>query len=396
MPVWHRETKALRESGRLTVIGITQEQHPDRCRLFARWQGLDWPILWDPFNMTGSAAVPRATLIDEHGIVRALRFDPGTVKQTFLDVSFPKPASDPAPTKDAEHALVEATTAKKGSPEAAYYGALSTLLWPAAKTDWSAIDHLAKYAQAHAEDAAAWWRLGVAERMRHDSPARTPADFANALRHWGRGLALNPRQYIYRRRIQQYGPRLDKPYPFYDWVGKAQAALEQGGEAPGPLSARLSGAEVADRRVSGISMAETEPDPEGRIQNDGGLLTAESAVAWHTGPRKGDAARVHLRLRPAAAGKFEWDMEAGPVQVWLVLPDGWKTERRLLAHAGTPRADRDDSVAFDFEVAFVGRRGQSGAVRGYALYYGCLDGSGECTYLRHEFEIPVRRTVESR
>ena len=52
MPVWHGLTKELVERGELVVIGITQEQHPDRCALFARWKGLDFPILWDPFNLT--------------------------------------------------------------------------------------------------------------------------------------------------------------------------------------------------------------------------------------------------------------------------------------------------------------------------------------------------------
>ena len=63
MPVWHEATRALRESGDLTVIGITQEQHPERCGLFAQWKGIDWPILWDPFNLTEARAVgkPRSS-----------------------------------------------------------------------------------------------------------------------------------------------------------------------------------------------------------------------------------------------------------------------------------------------------------------------------------------------
>ena len=44
MPVWHERTRAARESGRLKVVGLIQEQHPERRRLWARWQGVDWPI----------------------------------------------------------------------------------------------------------------------------------------------------------------------------------------------------------------------------------------------------------------------------------------------------------------------------------------------------------------
>ena len=65
MPVWHENTKALRAAGKLAVVGITQEQHAERCRLFAQWHQIDWPILWDPFNLTESKVVPRFTLIDE-------------------------------------------------------------------------------------------------------------------------------------------------------------------------------------------------------------------------------------------------------------------------------------------------------------------------------------------
>ena len=76
MPVWHEKTAAWRKSGKLTVVGITQEQHAARCRLFAQWHGIDWPILWDPFNRTGSKVVPRFTLIDENGVVRSRRPNP--------------------------------------------------------------------------------------------------------------------------------------------------------------------------------------------------------------------------------------------------------------------------------------------------------------------------------
>ena len=65
MPVWHEKTRSLVKAGKLALLGVIQEQHPDRCRLFAQWQEFDWPILWDPFNLTGAAVVPilTATLV---------------------------------------------------------------------------------------------------------------------------------------------------------------------------------------------------------------------------------------------------------------------------------------------------------------------------------------------
>ena len=85
MPVWHGLTKELVERGELVVIGITQEQHPDRCALFARWKGLDFPILWDPFNLTGVDAVPVLTAVDEHGIVRLTRPDPRRFQEQIVE-----------------------------------------------------------------------------------------------------------------------------------------------------------------------------------------------------------------------------------------------------------------------------------------------------------------------
>ena len=58
MPGWHDEIKDLHESGELQVVGIIQEQHPDRCRLFMQWKQMDWPILVDSLNLLEVSAVP--------------------------------------------------------------------------------------------------------------------------------------------------------------------------------------------------------------------------------------------------------------------------------------------------------------------------------------------------
>ena len=64
------------------------------------------------------------------------------------------------------------------------------------------------------------FRLGVAYRKWFDEK-KDIAFFDQAVEQWGKALAMQPNQYIWRRRIQQYGPRLIKPYPFYDWVEAA-------------------------------------------------------------------------------------------------------------------------------------------------------------------------------
>ena len=70
------------------MLGIAQEQHADRCRLFAQWRQLDWPILHDPINVMQVRGVPIEVGIDEQGIVRSLRPDRDTFEEEFLDKPF--------------------------------------------------------------------------------------------------------------------------------------------------------------------------------------------------------------------------------------------------------------------------------------------------------------------
>ena len=125
------------------------------------------------------------------------------------------------------------------------------------------------------------FRLGVAFRKRYDSDYREASDFQRAVQHWKIALDLDPNQYIWRRRIQQYGPRLDKPYPFYDWVPQARAAISTRGETPLELAVEPRGAEFAkplEHFETGVDPVE-EPDPGGRIQRDEGqFVHAEATV----------------------------------------------------------------------------------------------------------------------
>lgn len=63
------------DAGDLVVLGLVQEQHPQRAQLYAQWRELDWPIMWDPFNTTGALAVPNAYMIDEHGVLQGKRLN---------------------------------------------------------------------------------------------------------------------------------------------------------------------------------------------------------------------------------------------------------------------------------------------------------------------------------
>ena len=94
MPVWHKATQEWVRQGRLAVLGIAQEHHSDRCRLFAQWKGFDFPILHDPINSLGPKVVPLMVAIDEYGIVRAVSPTLKDFEENFLDKHFEKPKQE--------------------------------------------------------------------------------------------------------------------------------------------------------------------------------------------------------------------------------------------------------------------------------------------------------------
>ena len=152
------------------------------------------------------------------------------------------------------------------------------------------------------KDARAHFRLGVALRRRSESASRRSGDAQAAVAHWEDALALNPRQYIWRRRIQQYGPRLDKPYDFFFWVKEAREVIRKRGETPVTLAVEPMGSEVAGppRRGSGDAEvgAPRNFDPDGKLPRDTKkMVTIEPLV---TPPRVRPGHRVcqHEQHRP--------------------------------------------------------------------------------------------------
>ena len=290
MPGWHAKTKTLQSEGKLQIVGIIEEQHPDRTRLFMQWKEMGWPLLIDSLNLLDVSAVPLTYLIDEAGIVRYERPSDEDL-EVFLETDY----SD-APGQGRTLDVAE------DSPEQA-------LLWGGDVS--AAISGLHRRVAAAPEDARAHFPLGVAYRKRYDSEARKPEDFAKAVEHWVRALELDPNQYIFRRRIQQYGPRLDKPYPFYDWVPEARVAIEARGETAVALAVEPRGAEFAEPVKASISSgSETEPpDPEGRIFRDEAPLIGVETVTVPSKVAPGDSARVHVVFRPDLSKKAHWNNE---------------------------------------------------------------------------------------
>jgi len=392
VPVWHDATKQWVKDGKLVLLGVTQEQHPERCRLFAQWKQFEWPILRDPINVLQSMSVPIIVALDEHGIVRSIRANPKTFEADFLNKSFADDATNKLerltpnypPKFDALKADAEKT--KSAAAWRQYGDALA--LWGEEKQLPFAIAAYREAAKAKPDDGAAWFRLGVCLRRRSETQAREADDFRAAVETWGTALELDPNQYIWRRRIQQYGPRLDKPYPFYDWVAEAEAAIRKRGETPVVLPVRPDGAEIAQPTKAFAVQKDVpkNPDPLGKITRDKSSVSCEVAVVPAV-VKPGQSARIHLTFRLAPTTTDHWNNEAESLRVWIDPPDGIVTSQQLVEAEKQKVATSKEGRTVGFEIQVP--KDVSGAIRipVYALYHTCDDAQGQCRFLRLDVTV---------
>jgi tetratricopeptide (TPR) repeat protein len=228
--------------------------------------------------------------------------------------------------------------------------------------------------------------------MRHESALRQAGDFQKAVDLWSQALAKDPNQYIWRRRIQQYGSRLDKPYPFYDWMEKAEKDIKARGEEPVALQILPSKSEIAQpikKPLAALKKA-VSPDPDGRIHRDtSGLIEAEvTAVPSSIDP--GGSARIHVVFRPNVSLEAHWNNEAEPLRLWMELPEGWVIDSRLLVAPQPEETESAELRRFDFDIQSP-MNVASGRVRisAYALYYACEGIKGTCQFLRQDIDIEI-------
>lgn len=386
------------------MLGIIQEQHPERCQLFMQWKQMDWPILIDPLNILQVQVVPITMAIDEHGVIRKLGLrlsEAASLEEDFLNRDFPPPENASFP-KTAKPDLPQLRSAAESGSAATWRNYADALaLWGGAEKLTTAVDAYEKAlkleaANGTAADEYTHYRAGVAYRMRYDSEFRQPGDFQRAAQHWQQALDINPNNYIIRRRIQQYGPRLAKPYPFYDWVLQAQQEIAARGGTPVPLRVQPGGAEFAspNRSFQSTSKPKTEPDPQGRIHRDeSGFIDIETTVVpAHMQP--GSAARVHVVMRPNEKIKAHWNNEVDDLALWITPPTGWQVDSRYQTVPNAPAAFSKETRTIEFEIKSP-EDAKPGEVTfsGYALYYVCEDVDGTCLYRRQDvtFAVEVSR-----
>ena len=394
MPRWHDATKDWVRDGRLAVVGVAQEQHAGRCALFAQWRGIPWPIAHDPINGLGLRGVPVAVGIDEYGIVRVLRPKPETLENDLLDKTFPPPDGTVplAPVAVPDLGGLARTARKENAVSGWRDLGDALVLWADTSRADEAVDAYTRALQLAPDDGAALFRLGVAHRARFDSGQRRGDDFQTAAECWGQAAALDPGQYIWRRRIEQYGPRLTKPYPFYDWVDEARAAIRARGERPAALVAMPVGSEIAQpsREFGAASEADVCPDPDGRVPSDAErkVTIASAVVPARVAP--GGAVSVHVTLTLDPSRKLHWEDAAGPLKLWVQAPERWEMSHRLLIQKPVAPADSKAARHLSFEVKAPATARGKAALTGFALYGVCDDEDGTCSFLRQDVRVSVR------
>lgn len=380
MAGWREAVKPHVEAGKLTVIGVVQEQHADRARLYKQWKKIDGPIYIDALNTLGLAVVPVPLGVDESGVVRL----EGVTKKglgEFVENEFPRPQALGRRAERPDPAAL-ASPRLRGDFHFLYDESLEAL-------DRS-ITFYQEAVRADPQDPRSQFRLGVAYRARYDSSRRRPGDMQKAVEHWQEALALSPNMYIWRRRLQQFGPRLDKPYDFYFWVEEARRDILARGEKPVELAAEPAGSEVAPpaKGTPGAAPAIPDPDPKGRIVRDRGLVTLEPSVI-PARVRPGGRIRIRMAFRLSGTAKPHWNNESDPLTLSLKFPGGLTLIEGTFVHAKPKEAESLELRILEFE-AVVGESVKAGTIEipGYALYDVCEEVGGVCRHLRQDFTIP--------
>ena len=395
LPVWNAKTKGLVDSKKLVVIGVAQEQHADRCRLFAQWHGIAWPILHDPLNLVGIQELPAVIAIDEYGIVRDLKPQPDTVAESFALKQFPAPTKPlPLPPDELPEPRVTRRYAEEGRQSVGWcnHGDALVLAGQPPQID-EAIAAYGKALNLDRRSADASFRLGVAYRLRFDRPQRQPGDFQAAIDAWRRAAKLQPRNAVFRRRVQQYGPQMDRPFAFYDWVEAARQAVVGQKQTPIVLSAEPTPAECAraERQFRKSSTRGPEGDPRDKVKHDrDGLIELTGVVVRGTETENRCIAEVHLIFRPNEKADARWSNDADSLRVWIDDSKSGEFTRRFVEHPNPAGASSAEERTLNFAVKLPAMQKRMVTITGYALYHVRLGEGGERQQLRQDFKVKIK------
>jgi hypothetical protein len=347
---------------------------------------MDFPLMVDSYNELAVKVVPIHVLLDPRGRVVAVNPKPQAVRDYLASEAAAAVEAEPVPSP-----TLRDLGASELTPEQHLAAGTTRLVYGASEDQ--AIAHLRNATQHASTSARAWFRLGVALRHRFEDGGKT-TDFAEAVEAWSTALSLDPNHYIWRRRIQQYGPRLDKPYPFYDWVTQARADLEARGEVPFALRVEPLGAELTAPLPRGAAAAEPStdaapprlPEAASKITQDDGLILTEVIVVPDTQGRT--AARVHLSFEPNELRAAHWNNEVEPARLWIQLPTGWSSPTPFLELPSSALEVSTETRRVEFEL----RGPQDHALTAIPivlLAHVCEGVDGTCVYRRIEVSVPL-------
>ena len=385
------------KSGELVVLGVVQEQHPDRAKLYKQWRQLGWPILVDSLNLLDLAVVPVPVAIDESGIVRHTgrmlsSLETEFVRKTYNTVKIGKNFNR---AERADPQKLRQQVSESGS--AAAYRDLGNAYFfePAAESLDRCIEAYQQAIKLDPRDGRAHFRLGAALRKRAESTHRRPGDAQAAVAQWGEALAINPNQYIWRRRIQQYGPRLDKPYNFYSWVEQARNEIKARGEQPVPLAIEPTGSELiaAPRNRRGLATAVmmTNRDPQRKITADSKNMVTIETVVTPARVQPGQRVRVRATFRLNEESRPYWNNEAGDgLTIWVALNAMIAQSEGTTTYATPKQPETRETRVLEFELSFSPEyAAREVELPAYALYYICESKGGKCLYLRQDFNVKL-------
>ena len=390
---WRERTEQLVTDEKLVLLGVMHDQHRDRCALFARWKGIDFPILHDPMNLSNVSRLPTVVGLDEHGVVRVVDPDPDQLVKGFVRKKYKAPKHLRTPLTDLpDPRHTQRIAGESRSAEGLREHGDALLLRGNPPQIDEAIRIYQQVLQMNPKDWLGHFHLGVAFRTRYDGPGRQPGDFQAAIDAWYAALRLKKKNDVLGGRLQQFGLRHEKPAAMYGWVETARREITASGEMPVELAVEPSPIERAKprkkfKRAKGDA---PEGDPDGKIaRDDGKLIELETVVV--PSMKKKAYAQVLLIFRPNPDRAVTWSDAADPLRVWIERPKAVKLGRKFVEFSNPPSATSDEERMLNVEIK-CGKKTdkESATLRGYALYR-VTQSAGEPKLLRRDFEVKLTR-----
>lgn len=237
VPKWYEALQKHVDTEKLVIVGIVQEQHPDRAALFAQWKKITGPLLQDPVDYMQLKSVPLFVCIDENGYVRSAKPELETIEKKFINRKYPgKPVPIPENTEEPPNTVVTRRYAHDSRMPADLFTHGEALILAGLPPQIEeAIESYEEGLKKDKKNARGHFGLGVAYRMRYDSAEAKPGDLKAAIDAWTKTVELAPKNEIYRERLNENTPsEKGQPAP-YAWIRTARKAITDRGETPEPL-----------------------------------------------------------------------------------------------------------------------------------------------------------------